>query len=358
MRAPEIIKPSSTRQTFFLIAIILLVLIISAIIPQQGISEEQVIDWKNTLGEKYSIIENLGLDRIYRTPFFFIVLGLFAINLTAVNIKRFRLFFNVNKTKLKIKYFGSILFHLSILLIIIGIITNYLYKFNGVYSLTEGQSVRDVQADYFRIFKGPLYAGDSGRFSLRLDKVHDDFKIGDATTEAADILFMPSGVNQHTTSTILTNKPLKWKNLELHFGQVTGYSPEITFSDSSGNQLFKSFVRLATRKLEGKKVYSDYILLPDHQLKIGVEFVPNDSSQFYIKVANETELLYDGVLIEGDTARFSDYAVTIPSLRRWCYIDVVESPFLWMVFTGFWTAIAGLVIGFIPRLVDQMKESK
>ncbi|UCC79652.1 MAG: cytochrome c biogenesis protein ResB, partial [Candidatus Zixiibacteriota bacterium] len=139
------LNPTSTRPTFFLIGLILLILLTSAIIPQQGFAEEQIIDWKNALGDKYVIIEKLGLDRIYYTPYFYIILFLFSVNLTAVNIKRFKLAYKVERTLIKAKYLGSIIFHFSLLLIIAGIILNYLYKFNGIYALTEGQKVSDTE---------------------------------------------------------------------------------------------------------------------------------------------------------------------------------------------------------------------
>lgn len=358
MRAPQILNPLSTRMTFFLIGTILVILLITAIIPQQGISEEQVIDWKNTLGDKYVIIEKLGLDRIYRTPYYYIILFLFSVNLTAVNIRRFRLAYRIEKTLLKAKYLGSLIFHFSLLLIIAGIILNYLYKFNGVYALTEGQKVSDIESSYFRIFDGPLREEKFGRFDLSLEKVRDDYKVENAETEAAEITLIPAGNRNPFTTPIFTNQPYKWNDLEFHFGLITGYSPEVILLDSTENQIFRNFVRLSTRKKNGEYLHSDYIIISEHNLKLEIEVIPDSRVKYNIRATDETDILYEGVLIDGDTARFDGYVLTIPRLRRWCYIDVVESPFLNLVFTGFWTAIGGLAIGLVPRFIDQMRETK
>jgi hypothetical protein len=52
-----------------------------------------------------------------------------------------------------------------------------------------------------------------------------------------------------------------------------------------------------------------------------------------------------------DTVRYDNLTLTVPRMRRWCYIDVVENPFLSLVFVGFWTGLGGMVIGFVPRLI-------
>jgi len=358
MRIKSILNPASTRLTFFLIGLILLVLLISAIIPQRGFAEEQIIDWKNTLGDKYLIIEKLGLDRIYYTPSFYIILFLFSVNLTAVNIKRFRLAYKIEKTLIKAKYLGSVIFHFALLLIIAGIILNYLYKFDGVFALTEGQEISDSEISYFRVFNGPLHPETYGRFDLALKKVYDDYKVDNSETEAAYITLIPAGNGSPMTASVFTNRPFKWNDLEFHFGLLTGYSPEVILQDSTGKYIFRNFVRLATRKINGEYLYSDYILIPGYKLKLEIEVIPGGLKKYDISVSDETEMLYEGVLSGVDKARFDGLVLTVPRLRRWCYIDVVESPFLNLVFTGFWTAIGGLAIGLVPRFVDQMRETK
>jgi cytochrome c biogenesis protein ResB len=146
---------TSHKLPFYLIGLLLLFILTSAIIPQKDIASREIVSWREFLGDNYIIIEKLRLDSIYYSPAFFLVLGLFGINLIAVNVKRFRTVLKLEKTLLKTRYLGSILFHfhLSLLAIIGGVILNYLYKFEGVYGITEGQTVSDSQNDYFTVFK-------------------------------------------------------------------------------------------------------------------------------------------------------------------------------------------------------------
>ncbi len=71
---------------------------------------------------------------------------------------------------------------------------------------------------------------------------------------------------------------------------------------------------------------------------------------YAVQIQQDTAMLYEGTMAMTDTVQFDGYEFTIPRLRRWCYIDVVKSPYLNLVFLGFWLALSGLVVSFVPRL--------
>jgi hypothetical protein len=345
---------ASTRLAFFLIALLTALITISALIPQKDIATGQVADVQEALGDQYYIIETLKLDEIYTAPYFFIVLGLLAVNLAAGNIRRFRSVYRAERSLLKARHLGSIVFHLSLLVIMLGIILNYLYRFEGVFSLTEGQTLAEGESDYFRIFRGPLYEDDFGRFSVALETLHPAYPVDDDYTEAASMTVQTDVSQTALSAVIMPGQPLQWRDLEFHMGSKSGYSPELVLSDSAGNRLFASFVRLATRKAEGHQRFRDFLILPDHGLKITIEAFPEgvdlSSTTFRVTAEDESATLCDSTAALGETIICGPYDLTIPRLRRWCYISVVESPFLTQVFVGFWTALAGMTIGFAARL--------
>ena len=114
------INLASNRLAFVLIGLLFLLILLSAVIPQAEFAEEQIVDWQETLGDNYRIIDKLGLDRIYRTPVFFGILALLGLNLLVANIRRFRTVYRTERTLLRLRHLGSILFHLSILAIMAG----------------------------------------------------------------------------------------------------------------------------------------------------------------------------------------------------------------------------------------------
>jgi hypothetical protein len=353
---------ASTRMAFFLIAILLVFIILSAIIPQKDIAQNQALDWHELLGDNYVIIENLALDKIYFSPAFFILLGLLAVNLAVGNIKRFRNIFKTERTLLKARHLGSILFHLSLLLILAGVILNYLYKFEGFFALTEGQSGQDNSAGYFHVLKGPFYKGTEDRFGLKLIRFDPYHAIENATTKAAEISIRWAHNRKADTVKLMTNFPYKKNNLEFHYGLISGFSPELILSDENNEKIFGGFVRLATRKIEGRGINRDFVIIPELNWKTELEIIESDivngTYVLNIKVADQDNILYDEMVRVGESFNIGEYDISIPRMRRWCYIIVVESPYLNLVFTGFWLALSGLAIGLIPRVMGAKRRTQ
>lgn len=345
------INLASTRLAFILIAVLVLLLILSALIPQQDIAEDQILNWREFLGDKYVVIDKLGLDRIYFTPTFFIVLGLLAVNLLFGNVKRFRSVYKAERTLLKTRHLGSILFHLSLILIMMAVILNFLYKYDGVLAMTEGQSLSDTPESYHREFRGPLYADNYGRFTLSLTDLRSSDGDSSSLGKIASINVLTD--RPDFEADISTNHPFKWRELEFHYGLKSGYSPEVLLTDSDGNVLFRSFVRIANRKENGSHLHRDFIVVPDNNLHLEIEVKPAPVGQdviYQLTASQDSIVLFAGGINSNDTVSFSGYKFTIPRLRQWCYIDVVKSPYLNLVFFGFWSALAGLTLSFVSRL--------
>lgn len=347
---------ASVRLAFFLIAILVALILLSALIPQQDIAAGQIVDLRAKLGENYAFIEKLGLDRIYYSPVFFIVLGLLAVNLAFGNIRRFRTIYRSEKTLFRLRHLGSIIFHLSLLLVMFSAILNFLYRYEGVFALTEGQTASDSATDYFREFKGQLYSGGYNRFGLKLNE------IANITGETSDlgsralITFMPTG-GEPLEAEIEANHPLRWEGIEFHFGATTGYTPQLLLTDDKDSILFRSYVRVSRTEHEGRDIHHDFVMVHAENLKIAIEIYPGeseiDSTRYHLEVYRDSILLYDDILLPADTAVFGAYKLAVPSLRRWCYIGAIRNPFLSLIFFGFWAGLSGLTLSFASRLIRQ-----
>lgn len=348
----------STKLAFVLISLLIVLVIISAIIPQKDISTDQITDIKEYFGDNYKIIETLRLDDIYKAPYFFILVGLLIINIIFGNIKRFRIIRKSEKTLIKTRHIGSLIFHFSLILIMVGVILNYLFKFEGVMFLTEGQTLNDNNEQYFRIYAGPLYREQSNRFQLKLHKYHGQYPFLSSFTNAAEIDVAYQSGSYNTASIVHNAHPFKWNNLEFHYGSNSGYSPLVVLTDTTDYILFQAFVRLSHDR-ESKKHF-DYLILDNLKLKLEIEAIPDsgqfDSTFFKIRVAKDSLLLYDDTVKINTMKQFGNYKIIIPETRRWCYIEVIESPYIDLVFWAFWTALSGLLIGFLPRVIGEIRK--
>jgi ResB-like family protein len=348
------INLASTKLAFVLISILVVLIILSAIIPQRDISTGQIFDLHEELGSSYKIIEALHLDRIYKAPYFFILLGFLVVNIAFGNFKRFRLIYRTEKTLLKIKYIGSIVFHLSIVLILVSTILNYLFYFEKVFALTEGQIAFDNEPEYHRIFRGPLQSDSKSMFQLGLDSLELNYQIKDELTKAAYITVNWQSDDKITKGPIWKGKSIEDKNYGFHFGKLTGYSPELIIADTAGETIFRSFVRTSTRKEGDIEKYSDFLEIPNTDFTVAIEVMKSESEyeqfKFNLNVEKKTTQVYNGFIKLDEEVKVDDFILKIPRLRKWCYIHVIKNPYLGIIFIGFWSALSGLLITFVSRL--------
>ncbi len=354
------INLASTRLAFILIGLLLSLIVISAIIPQQDIAQDQIVDWQKNLGDNYKYIEYLNLDQIYTTPFFFIVVGLLTVNLIFCNVQRFRLIYKTNRKLIQTRYLGSIIFHLSLVFLLIGVVLNYLYKFEGVLALTEGQSIVENSNDYTRIYQGPFYSEEYGRFKIKHIAYHPTYIINEKEASASEILLQDSPNAPETTVVLTTNYPFTYNGLEFHYELQNGYSPEVIVIDSTGKTIFKRFIRLAIQRSKDNTIHADYYVLKDYNMKITIKATPRqnliDSTLFNLDVEINDNLLYQGTIELNDTISYNGYKLVIPRLRQWCYYHIVKSPFLNLIFGSFWMALFGMTIGLISRVIGEIKK--
>lgn len=351
------INIASTRLAFFLIALVVLQILVSAVVPQKDLTDDQVIGWASMLGEDNAVVRILQLDRIYFSPFFFVSLALLAVNLLAGNLKRFRTVLRVEGTLLKARHLGSIIFHLALLMVITGVILHGLYRFDGAFGITVGQRVLDKESQYFHIEKGALNKGPAEEFTLTLEAIDRAFPVKDATTEAAIILLEPLDGGPPMKERVRVNQPFRWRGFEFHYGARTGYSPEVLVLDSSGQIEFRSFVRLKVRRTDDGLFHEDFIEIPESRTR--VQFRIDEGNGYespkggLLTVTDADSILFGGEIAFGDTITAGEIRVAVPRVRNWCYLHAVRNPWLWLVFTGFWVGLAGLTITVLPRVIPK-----
>jgi cytochrome c biogenesis protein ResB len=355
------INLASTRLAFVLLAIFAILILLSALIPQHGIAQDQITDWRALLGRGYVVIEKLGLDRIYSSPVFLGVVALLTVNLIAGNVQRIRRLRRIRSTRGRMRILGSIVFHFALPLILTGAVLNHLQKSRVVFGMTEGQQVADTPGSYFRDFSGPLSNEQSERFSLRLERVDPDWDVGGTTTDAAEIVVAGPGNESTDTGIIRVNHPLRRGNLEFHLGAQIGYAPELIVTDSEGRQVFRSFVRLARRPEPDGMADADFVFLPDGtRIELRMIAPPLEGAPIQTRVSVERSgaEVYTGYPGTGGIDLPDGRRLTVPRLRRWCYIEAIENPYMNLVFTGFWIALAGLVFTLVPRMLPSRRRAQ
>jgi len=354
------INPASTRFAFVLMAVLTVLIIVSAIVPQRDIAQNQIVDWRGMLGDGYVIIEKLQLDRIFTSPLFVITVALMCVNLIAGNVQRIRRLRKVRSTRGKTRILGSILFHFALIVIIAGTSLNHLYKSRVVFGITEGQRTADRPESYFRDFSGPFANTTRDRFVIGLEEIDTAFRVGDVETEAAYISVAGRGGREPAASYIRVNHPLRLDGVEFHLGSQIGYSPELAVADENGRQEFRSFVRLARQRTEAGVMDADMVFMGRDSTRVEMKMVApseSESPQTMVMVEKDGAELYRGFPGAGGASIADGRMISVPRLRRWCYVEAIRNPFMGMVFAGFWVALGSLVITLVPRIIPVRRKT-
>lgn len=348
---------TSQKAAFVLIALLVLQILISALVPQKDIARHAPGGWEGLGGGAAGFLD---LDRIYFSPLFYASLILLAANLVVDNVRRARLIGKTGRTPVKLRYLGSIVFHLSLVLIIGGALLNSRYKFDGVFGITEGQTLRDVPGDYHQLRQGGWRRPTAGAFTLYLEEAAPDFLVRGAPTGAATVV-LTAADGSRIVGNVHVNHPLCWADVEIHYGGLMGYSPEILVADEAGRPLFRSFVRLQVHETDSGPLHRDHLPLPDLGLRVETTIDPagdidGEPGRLVRLLRDETELA-SVRLSAADTLDAEGLRITVPRVRRWCYLHVVRNPWLEVVFAGFWTGLAGLALSTVPRVLTRRERS-
>jgi cytochrome c biogenesis protein len=137
-----------------------------------------------------------------------------------------------------IRELGNLVFHVSLVGILICVGLGAAFTYRGQAIIVEGRSFTNSVVAYDTFNSGRLFNEDSLEpFTLRLDEFHSQFSLaGRPESFAADVTLTEPG-RQPRQATIKVNYPLGVDGANIYL-QGNGYAPDLTFTDSDGNVAF------------------------------------------------------------------------------------------------------------------------
>ena len=136
-----------------------------------------------------------------------------------------------------LREFGNLAFHLSLLLLLLGVAYGKLVGFEGRVIVVEGGTFANVRSQYDAFSPGPLTdVGDLTPFTVRLDDLAVEYEQsgpqrGDARGFAADVTVDQSG--RARSDTAKPNEPVEVDGTKV-FLTGNGYAPVVTVRDARG----------------------------------------------------------------------------------------------------------------------------
>lgn len=394
----------SLRFTIFLIVALGLIFLLGLWIPQKGVIQyEEYLQWKRSLPTLVAAVETLGLMEIYRAPLTLTLWGLFFVNLSLVMWQRlpvvrrrlalpdllpdplggafpskarmelseswnlYQLFATLRRAGYVChgtaeRFYGirnrrspaaSLLFHLSFFLLLLGGLISVYTRFVGIIDLAEGET---FSGELDRYTGKPALPRIGGAPKLRVT-IRKVTPLIEAQTPTGLQVNLEDGRSRIHTLDI--NSPFREGNVSLVVKDL-GLAPLFILRDRSGRELDGAFVKLNVLrgkedgfKMGGREFRVRFF--PDHQLANGKDTTLTEEFRnpvlAILTVDGDKRTISRIPYAAGARIPLGETDLVLAQQSFWVRFTVVSEHGVFLVYTGFLLACAGLIwrLGFYRR---------
>jgi cytochrome c biogenesis protein ResB len=266
------------RTAIFLLLGILVIVLIGSFIPQQNTSdpgkvEAFITSWPN-INVLFADLQ-LPLTQVFVSPVFYALLGLLYVSLGWCVIRRARALVmrtlrGYKRTPQYWGEWGSWLFHTSFFLLLIAVVWGKATGYQGLVTVTEGQSFTNTPSGYDTLQQGLLFNGNYAPFTLRLNNFEATYAAnGEASDYVSNVSVFDRG-KELQTQNIRVNDFLSVDNVNV-YQQDYGWAPTIVITNPAGQTVFDGPIQFFDDPSNvGDKALGDGVLkVPDFDYKIG-----------------------------------------------------------------------------------------
>lgn len=303
---------------------------------------------------------------IFNTTWFNSLLVLLVVNVASCFFPR------IWRRKFTLTTFGMILFHLSFVFILLGVVYNSLFYFRGTIRLTEGETLPNgYPQSYDSITHGRFFDMSKMKGETTLIRMHTGYKVDGKDKRVAYEIAVGEGIMKKRGVIYITHS-LGYNGFR-YFNSKEGYSLLVILYDKQGKELYGAYVPLQSLKQKndsylyttGSRFAPGSIPFPQHPLNpmfnLQVVYIPSKDKErsgeasFRIWSLEKDKIHDDKPVGEGkawigERVLVGDYYLEAREVRYWVGMDVRYEPGKPIVLTSLWVALSGVIITFIGRL--------
>lgn len=390
------------RTAIYLLIILAIASVPGSIYPQRTQEPLKVQQYFATHKELAKWLDRIYFFNVYSSPWFSAIYILLFISLIGCVLprtsKHLKSIFNKKAPSKGYLYeTGNLLFHLSLILILVGVALGSLYGMKGQSIINVGDRFVNTATSYDSLGFGKFASEKTlAPFALTVTDFKAKYNIKTNAPEDyklnVDISY-PIG-SKPISKIIKVNSPLTYRNTKIYL-QANGYSPMVVIRDKTGKVEFEGAVPFLPQ--DGNLTSTGAIKLPDTNPQIGIigTFTPTYSMSgkrgafstfpealdprlvFSIWTGNlgldsgipqsvyrvDTTRLQRVALKSlkvGETFNFSEGSITFAGWKPWVNIEVGRDPGKSIALVGAVLAIMGLLsslfIGYRRNDANNLKE--
>ncbi|MHB9095771.1 MAG: cytochrome c biogenesis protein ResB, partial [Eubacteriales bacterium] len=257
--------------------------------------------------------------------------------------------------KKKYGIWGSVIFHMGLIIVCLGVFIELGFAFNGRIGLIPGQSFEDRSGDYLYIKAGPLHNHKEGSFSLYLHEIKMKYK-STGVFASADTSFIENGT-EVSRQNVAVGAPARFKFWNI-FLENFGYYVKTRLTVNGSE--FPLDIGLSTMVHNDYEKYSESFNLNKTPYWLNIEFIPDRTSYTNSKnrsyrpdqpVINlmvrktengKNEQIYQGQIPLGGTAGFDRAKLKFVGFYPWITLNAKMEPGLYIIYVGFVIGLTGL----------------
>jgi len=304
---------------------------------------------------------------VFSTIWFNALLILLVINIACCFSGR------ILRRRLTVISFGMILFHISFVTMLLGVVYNSLFYFRGTIRLTEGETLHSGDANSYDNFEhGRFFSFLRVRGETSLIKVHHNYRVGAENKRAAYEIAVGDG-GEKKTGIIYVTHNLTHKGFT-YYPDVEGYSLFVMLADASGRDIYGAHIPLQSLKqkdgsfiyVTGSKEGASPFPFPQQQLQpfmgLLLGFVPSEKMDRtglvdykvyplvgdYFKIGDQPIL--EGRVKSGESFHAFNHALSVREIRYWVNIMVRHEPGKPVVLTSLCMGLLGMIITTVGRM--------
>jgi len=257
-------------------------------------------------------------------------------------------------------FWGSIIFHLSFMLIFVGALLSAAGSLRGTMHIVEGQAFVEDHGYYDRVMEGPLFWESHRRFAVVL-KDYWPVEKGEYVVDYRATLEVFDDFHSVKEDTVGIGERFVYEGV--HFSHKShGYAVKVKLmKQGSGEVLLDGYLSLAVLFEEDEVSYTDYYEVEEAGLRLDMHLYPDfasgeggftTASPFannpYLNLAvtgieGGESRLFQGLVKLGQTVRFGEYVLSFTDVRYWASFYVIYDRGIPVIFFGFWVGFFGLL---------------
>ncbi len=266
--------------------------------------------------------------------------------------------------KNRLGVFGTPLFHVCILFIILSAVYGSTGRMEGDMRLIEGQTLAEDHGNYMYINEGPFFYEKHQKFDIDLEKFFPDFKDETGTRRgAAGMLTIKENGERVKTDVVYSNHLMTYKGYTF-LGNVYGLAPLLILRNPDGTVYSGSYITASD--LDGSGRYVASFDMGDTGLEGGLmvymttnltgKIMESEAEQtpiLFLKIFDKGKEIYDGTLHLNDTVKISDKYLVFYDIKYWSNFFVVKDEGTLLIYAGIGLITLSLMISFfiIPKKV-------